>query len=145
MEVQCQTWEAKMRDTDPPAFSDEFKKYVKEMALETEESFGSNILTEKVSEFVCPDYIRIFIYYSFQKINNKTGETIFLSHLKIENQKKFDRLFSKFIEVFGTHYIVEAKMGAQQRNRKEMTKTETEQMKNKDVEVNGPTLLLNHP
>merc|ERR1712038_1476121 len=46
-----------------------------------------------------------------KKLNNGT----LISRKNEKNEKKFDALFSKFIENFGTHYIQKAVMGGMQR------------------------------
>merc|ERR1712024_234554 len=75
----------------PPAFTKDFKDMVREMDSLTEELWDSNIETKKLD----------------------SGKLISWKNEK--NEKKFDALFQKLIENFGTHYIQKAVMGGIQR------------------------------
>merc|ERR1712088_597193 len=90
-EASCVKYSASLNDNSPPAFSSDFKDIIREMDALTEELWDSNIETKK--------------------LNN--GKLI--SRKNEKNEKKFDALFSKFIENFGTHYIQKAVMGGMQR------------------------------
>merc|ERR1712018_561759 len=90
-EASCVKYTASLNDNSPPAFSSDFKDIIREMDRLTEELWDSNIETKKLS-------------------NGKL-----ISRKNEKNEKKFDALFSKFIENFGTHYIQKAVMGGMQR------------------------------
>merc|ERR1712115_340175 len=90
-EASCVKYTASLNDNSPPAFSSDFKDIIREMDTLTEELWDSNIETKKL-------------------INGKL-----ISRKNEKNEKKFDALFSKFIENFGTHYIQKAVMGGMQR------------------------------
>merc|ERR1712079_403895 len=90
-EASCVKYTASLNDNSPPAFSSDFKDIIREMDTLTEELWDSNIETKKL-----------------------TNGTL-ISRKNEKNEKKFDALFSKFIENFGTHYIQKAVMGGMQR------------------------------
>merc|ERR1711884_816959 len=90
-EASCVKYTASLNDNSPPAFSSDFKDIIREMDTLTEELWDSNIETKKLT-------------------NGKL-----ISRKNEKNEKKFDALFSKFIENFGTHYIQKAVMGGMQR------------------------------
>merc|ERR1712088_851214 len=73
-EASCVKYSASLNDNSPPAFSSDFKDIIREMDSLTEELWDSNIETKK--------------------LNN--GKLI--SRKNEKNEKKFDALFSKFIE-----------------------------------------------
>merc|ERR1719411_1494929 len=90
-EASCMKFSARLNDNSPPAFTKDFKDIIREMDSLTEELWDSNIETKKLD-------------------NGKL-----ISRKNEKNEKKFDALFSKFIENFGTHYIQKAVMGGIQR------------------------------
>jgi hypothetical protein len=90
-EASCVKFSARLNDNSPPAFTKDFKDIVREMDSLTEELWYSNIETKKL--------------YNGKLISRKNEK----------NEEEFDRLFEKFVENFGTHYIQEAKMGGIQR------------------------------
>jgi len=102
-EATCETYSAKMDPSRPPAFSNIFKEKVLHMAKKTEELWPTNVKTFK------------------------SNGTI-LSYLTPENQKIFDKLFSDFIENFGTHFIQSAKIGAVMRIEEEMASRESKKV-----------------
>merc|ERR1712165_81962 len=90
-EASCVKYSARLNDNSPPAFSRDFKDMIREMDSLTERLWDSNIETKKLD----------------------SGKLISWKNEK--NEKKFDALFEKFIENFGTHYIQKASMGGIQR------------------------------
>merc|ERR1712079_825509 len=82
---------ARLNDNSPPAFTRDFKDMIREMGSLTEKLWDFNIETKKL----------------------ESGKLISWKNEK--NEKKFDALFEKFIENFGTHYIQKASMGGIQR------------------------------
>merc|ERR1719411_95471 len=90
-EASCEKFSARLNDNSPPAFSKDFKDMIREMDSLTEELWDSNIETKKLD-------------------NGKL-----ISRKNEKNEKKFDVMFEKFIENFGTHYIQKAVMGGIQR------------------------------
>merc|ERR1712013_793246 len=90
-EASCVKFSARLNDYSPPAFTRDFKDMIREMDSLTEKLWDSNIETKKLD----------------------SGKLI--SWKNEENEKKFDALFEKFIENFGTHYIQKASMGGIQR------------------------------
>merc|ERR1711963_823419 len=90
-EASCVKFSARLNDYSPPAFTRDFKDMIREMDSLTERLWESNIETKKLD----------------------SGKLISWKNEK--NEKKFDALFEKFIENFGTHYIQKASMGGIQR------------------------------
>ena len=90
-EASCVKFTARLNDNSPPAFTRDFKDMIREMDSLTEELWDSNIETKKMED---------------GKLISRKNE---------KNEKKFDVLFAKFIENFGTHYIQKASMGGIQR------------------------------
>ena len=90
-EASCVKFSARLNDNSPPAFSKDFKDIVREMDFLTEELWDTNIETKK--------------------LDNGT----LISRKNEGNEKRFDALFEKFVENFGTHYIQKATMGGIQR------------------------------
>ena len=90
-EASCMKFSARLNDNSPPAFTKDFKDIIREMDSLTEELWDSNIETKKL--------------YTGKLISRKNEK----------NEKKFDAMFEKFIENFGTHYIQKAVMGGIQR------------------------------
>jgi len=90
-EASCMKFSARLNDNSPPAFTKDFKDIIREMDSLTEELWDSNIETKKLDD---------------GKLISRKNE---------KNEMKFDALFQKFIENFGTHYIQKAVMGGIQR------------------------------
>merc|ERR1712158_269369 len=77
-EASCVKFSARLNDISPPAFTRDFKDMIREMDSLTDKLWDSNIETKKLD----------------------SGKLISWKNEK--NEKKFDTLFEKFIENFGT-------------------------------------------
>ena len=83
----CRTYKLDIEHSDPPTFTDHFKKAVQKL----------HELTQKTNPF------RIIVV--------KTGERSFGSTLNRTTERKYDLAFSEFVRKYGTHYQDSVEMG----------------------------------